>query len=261
LAAFREKTATQREAPKPSFDPTAQEKLGALGYVASSEGVSGPDSPGKETDPKDGIEIVNAIHRAELLHQSMQTDAAIAILKQVIAKEPSFNPYMAKLGDWLREKGDFQEALLYLRKARDMKPESVEDRFLLSKALMAARDFKAAIPELEFVVAKVPNMLDAHSYLQLAYLQADQLSDAIRECHTVLGYVGEDYGSYLILGKASALSGDTQAGVTALKKAASLEPRDPTPHLWLAEVYDQSGQKTEAAAERATARRLGAVPR
>jgi tetratricopeptide (TPR) repeat protein len=123
---------------------------------------------------------------------------------------------------------------------------------------MATEDFVAAIPELEKLVAKIPNAVDVHSYLELAYARTNRVADAIRECQTVLGYDPEDYGSYLILGQSQARSGDPQAGVATLKKAVSLQPEIPLAHLWLADVYDQLGQKADAAREREEAKRLGA---
>jgi arylsulfatase A-like enzyme/Flp pilus assembly protein TadD len=254
LEAFRQKTTSQRGAPKAALDPEAQEKLGALGYMASGGNIP-KTAPDQGPDPKDKVEIANMIHRAELLQQDMHSDESIALLKQVIAKEPGLSLY-AKLGDWLMRQDEFQKAVPVLRKAVQMDPDSPAIQFHLAKCLMATEDFDAAIPELENVVAKVPNLVEAHSFLELAYARTNRLSEAIRECKTVLGYDPEDYGSYLILGQSQARSGDPQAGVAALKKAASLRPQEPLAHVWLAEVYDQLGQKADAARERAEAERL-----
>jgi len=38
-----------------------------------------------------------------------------------------------------------------------------------------------------------------------------------------------------------------------------MEPRDPTPHAWLADIYDQMGKKADAEQQRAEAERLGAT--
>ena len=68
LTAFRQQTATSKEAPKVVTDPELQEKLAALGYVASDT-TSAPMPGVKETlaDPKDRIDVVNLMHRAEML--------------------------------------------------------------------------------------------------------------------------------------------------------------------------------------------------
>jgi arylsulfatase A-like enzyme len=255
LAAFRQKTASQRDAPKAVLDPAAQEKLGALGYMASGRDVSKGSAADQAADPKDKIEIANMIHHAEVLQQDMHVDESIALLEQVVAKEPGLTLY-AKLGDWLMRKQDYRNAVPVLRKAVEMDPDSPPVRLQFAKSLIAIEDFDGAIPELEKVVAKVPNLLDAHSFLELAYSRTNRLPDAIRECKTMLQYVPDDYGSFLILGQSLARSGDPQAGLATLKKAATLQPGVPLAHIWLAEIYDQLGQKADAARERAEAERL-----
>ncbi|MGB9071664.1 MAG: sulfatase-like hydrolase/transferase [Terriglobales bacterium] len=257
LQAWRRKTSSTRQAPRPVLDPGAQAKLGALGYMASGSDFSKtPSDDGP--DPKDKIEIANMVHRAEVLQQDMHADESIALLEQVIAKNPT-SSYYAKLGDWLIRKQDFQKAAPALRKALEMDPDSSGTRFLLGKSLLATQDYEAAIPVLEKLVAKVPNAVEAHSFLQLAYAQTNRPADAINECQIVLQYDPDDYGSYLILGQSLARSGDPQAGVATLKKAALMEPRDPTPHAWLADIYDQMGKKADADQQRAEAERLGAA--
>jgi arylsulfatase A-like enzyme/Flp pilus assembly protein TadD len=261
LQALRWKTSSKREAPKPALDPAAQAKLGALGYMVSGGNHSKTD-PDQGPDPKDKIEIANMVHRADVLQQDMHSDESIALLEQVIAKEviakDLTSSHYAKLGDWLMRKQDYQQAVPALRKALETDPDSTGTHFLLAKCLLATQDYNAAIPELEKLVAKIPNSLEAHSYLELAYARTDRLSEAIKECQTVLQYDPEDYGSYLILGQSLARAGKPEEGIDTLKKAASLQPGVPLTHVWLAEVYDQLGQKADAARERATAKRLGA---
>lgn len=256
LENLRQKTSNTREAPKPVLDPAAQAKLGALGYMASDNTSLKADSDDK-IDPKDKIDVANMIHRAEVLQQDMHSDESIALLEKIIAENPTASFY-TKLGSWLMRKQDFKKAVLALRKAAEMDPDSTATRFMLGKSLLATHDYAAAIPELENLISKIPNAVDAHSFLELAYAQSNHLPEAIRECKIVLGYDPEDTGSYMILGQSLARSGDPESGLAALKKATSLEPDNPIAHLWLAEVYDQIGKKSDAGEERAEAVRLGA---
>ena len=252
LEAFRQKTSSSREAPQAALDPAAEEALGALGYMTSHRPVS--KETDQSADPKDKIEIANMVHRAKIL-QDQHSDESIALLEQVIAKEPGLWIYPL-LGDWLIRKHDYQKAVPVLRKALEMQPDSAGTHFLLGKSLMGVKDYAAAIPELEFVVAKTPNMVTAHGYLEMAYARVNRLADAIRECNTVLGYAPNDYESYMMLGYALPRTGDIQGGIEALKKAASLQPSVPTAHAWMADLYDQLGQTADAERERQEARRL-----
>ena len=257
LEAFRQKTSNRREAPKAALDARAQEALGALGYLASGVEIWKTLPGDQSVDPKDKIAIVNTVHRAEILVQDGHADEAIALLRQVLAEEPRLWLY-PMVGDWLMKDNRYEEAVPVLRKALEMVPDSKETRFRLGKSYMALKNYDAAIPELEKVVAAMPSLVRAHSYLEMAYARTNRLSDAIRECKTVLGYAPDDYESYMMLGYALPKTGDPQGAVTALKKAASLQPKVPLAHVWLADIYDQLGQKANAERERAEAKRLEA---
>jgi len=260
LQAFRQRTTNQREAPKAALDPAAQEKLGALGYMASGKNASkgsGADPAADQlADAKDKIEIANMVHRAEVLQQDAHTDESIALLEQVMAKEPALS-LDAKMGDWLMRKHDYQKALPVLRKAMQIDPYSPMTHFQLAKGLMASGDFAAAVPELEFAVAKLPGFADAHIFLETAYARTNRVPETIKECQIVLGLAPDHFPSYLILGRFLEISGDFEGAVPKLKKAVALEPKAPEPHTFLADAYDQLGQKAAAAQERAIARRLG----
>ncbi len=256
LESFRQNTASTREAPKMALDPSAQEKLGALGYMASGNAPK-TDASGQGADPKDKIEIANMIHRAEVLQQDMHADESIALLEQVIAKEPGLS-LDGKLGDWLMRKNEYQKAVPILRKAMEMDRDSPMAHFQLGKALMATGDFENAVDELEITEAKMPQLADAHFLLELAYSRLNRVPDTIRECKLILEFAPDHYPSYLLLGRFLGMSGDLNGAVTNLKKAAALEPKAPDPHIILADVYDNLGRRAEAARERTTAKRLQA---
>lgn len=255
LEAFRQKTSSKREAPKVALDLAAQEALGALGYMASGRDVAKGSPEDQTADPKDKIEIANTVHRAQLLQEQMHYDEAVALLEQVITKEPGLRLY-PMLGHWLMLKQDYQKAVPVLRKALEFVPDSEVTRYQLARGLMEIKDYDAAIPELERLVAQTPSFVKAHALLGMAYARTNRLPEAIQECKTILGYDPEDYESYMLLGYALPRMGDPQGAVAALRKAASLQPKNPLPHVWLANLYGQLGQKADADRERAEAKRL-----
>jgi arylsulfatase A-like enzyme/Flp pilus assembly protein TadD len=256
LNAFRAKTRSNREAPKAVMDPTAQEKLAALGYASGSPAKAGATNEG--ADPKDKVEISNLVHRANAFRENGRFKEAVALLQQVIAKEPGLIGMYAKLGDNLLELKEYEQAVPVLRKATELDPDSPISHFRLAKGLMGAGDFAAAVPELEFAVAKVPNFADAHVFLEMAYARTNRVPETIRECKTVLEFLPDHFASYLILGRFLEMSGDLEGAATNLKKAATLQPKAPEPHVILADVYDHWGRKADAARELAEVRRLGA---
>jgi arylsulfatase A-like enzyme/Flp pilus assembly protein TadD len=259
LDAFRQKTSTAKEAPKVSTDPGLQERLNALGYVATDSSSS--TMPGiKETgaDPKDKVEVVNLLHRAEMAKEDMRFKEAVPLLEQVIALEPDLPITYLQLGTALSALKDYEKAVPILRKAVEMRPDLTIPRYQLGSALFETGDFVGAAAEFETAVARAPDWPEAHLSLATAYARADRLKDAIPEYEKVIELRPNHYSAHLLLGRAQALSGDPAAALPNLAKAAELQPKSPEPHRFLADAYIQLGRQDDAKRERAAAQRLRA---
>src|SRR5258708_37397241 len=135
LDALRHKTSSSKEAPKANVDPDLQEKLSALGYVASDS--SSAPMPGiKETgaDPKDKVEVVNLLHAAEIDKEEMRFQEAVPLLEQVIAKEPNLPIACLQLGTALTALGNYEKAVPILKKAAKLRPDLTVPRYQLGSA-------------------------------------------------------------------------------------------------------------------------------
>jgi choline-sulfatase len=257
LDAFRQKTSSTREAPQVAVDPAAQEKLAALGYVATDRNASRSSTKDSGADPKDKIEIANLNHRAFLLIEDHHYQEAVPLLQQLIAKDPDAPPAYAQLGQCFINLKQFPQAIPVLRKAVQMRPEMTTPHFQLAAALVETKDFDGATGELEIVVARLPQFEEAHRMLAVAYAQTGRMPEAIEECEKVLEVEPDHYGTNLLLGRVLVITGDPKTALPKLKKAAVLEPKAPEPHTFLAEAYTKLGRKADAARERVAAKRLG----
>jgi arylsulfatase A-like enzyme/Flp pilus assembly protein TadD len=259
LETFRQKTSSSREAPKVSADPELQEKLNALGYVASDSSSS--PMPGiKDTgaDPKDKVEVVNLLHRAEMLKEELRFQEAVPLLEQTIAKEPNLPIAFLQLGTALTSLKNYEKAVPVLRKAVELRPDLTVPRYQLGSALFETGDFAGAAEQFETAVARSPNWAEARFSLATAYARADRLPDAIREYEKVIELRPNHYGAHLLLGRALALTGNPEAALPKLTKAAALQPESPEPHSFLADAYARLGRDKDAERERAEAARLKA---
>jgi arylsulfatase A-like enzyme/cytochrome c-type biogenesis protein CcmH/NrfG len=255
LDQFRQKTRSSREAIMSFNDPEAQEKLAALGYMPATFSAKAA-SMGLGADPKDKIEIGNMMARANFLLEVSRFDEAIALLQQVIAKEPNIPIAYAKLGTAEAGLGNIPEAVKAKRKASELVPNSADLHYELGSILMRAHDYDAAVQELEGIEAKMPGSWKTHILLEMAYSRTNRLPEAIRECETVLAVLPEQYGTNLILGRVLLRSGDAEAALPRLMKAASLRPQSPDPHTSLADAYTKLGRKDDAERERDVGHRL-----
>jgi predicted Zn-dependent protease len=135
-------------------DPGAQEKLAALGYQATSTD-SAAAATGSGADPKDKIEIGNLMGEANYL-EVIRLDEAAALLQKVIAKEPNLWIAYAMQGATEFNRGNLPGSVKASRKAVKMDPDSVNLHYELGNLLIHAKDYEAAVPELEIVEAKMP---------------------------------------------------------------------------------------------------------
>ena len=258
LDAFRQKTSSSREAPTSVVDPEAQEKLAALGYVASNGNVSGSGAKDSGADPKDKIEIVSLTNQANFLMEDQRYQEAVPVLQRLIAREPEASRPYVQLGQCLILLKDFSKAVPELRKIVAARPDLTISHFQLGMALLASEDVAGAVPELEIAVARDPRWERARLMLATAYLQTDRTQDAVKQCEKVLEFDPNHYPTNLMLGRILLLSGDAEAALPKLENAAALQPNAPEPHVLLTDAYDRLGRKTDATRERAEAKRLGA---
>lgn len=259
LDRFREKTSTNKEAPKVSADPGLQERLNALGYVATDSTSSAmPGIKDTGADPKDRVEVVNLLHSAEMLKEGGEFAKAVPLLEKASQQEPNLPIIYLQLGTALSALKNYEKAVPVLHKAVEMRPDLTMPRYQLGSALFETGDFAGAATEFETTVQRSPNWPEAHLSLATAYARLDRLKDAIPEYQKVIELRPNHFTAHLLLGRAQALSGSPADALPNLMKAAELQPRSPEPHRFLADAYIQLGQQADADRERAEAQRLRA---
>jgi len=255
LSVFRLKTSNSREAPKANLDPSMEEKLSALGYFAPGSGGTAA-SKDAGADPKDKIGIMNTLHRVDLLESNLRYREAITLLEKLIVEAPDTSVAYRQLGQCYMSLQEYKKAVPVLRKAAEMRPDWMKEHLQLAVALLASGDPAGAAPELETFIAKSPHENEARVLLANAYAKTGRTREAVTECEVVLESDPEHYGALLLEGQILLLSQQSEAALKRLQKAAALQPQAPEPHIFLADAYDQLARKTDAARERATARRL-----
>jgi tetratricopeptide (TPR) repeat protein len=128
------------------------------------------------------------------------------------------------LGDLMRQRGRFEGAVYYYDRARKGRPDAPFVLNKLSRALLAAQQTQEAVPHL---------------------LRALQLSPDYSTSHTTLG------DAYRMLG-------GLEKARQHYEESVQINPFDPMPHHYLAELYRLGGDPDAAEREARIARRLRA---
>ena len=256
LGAFRQKTSTGKEAPKISADPELQEKLSALGYVSDATSAPGLGIKESGADPKDKVQVVNLLHKAEMMKEEMHFREAVSPLEQVIALEPNLPIAYLQLGTALTSLKEYEKAVPILRKAVEMRPDLIVPRYQLGSALFETGDFAGAATQFETTVERSPDWAEVRFSLGTTYARMDRLPDAIKQYQKVVELRPKHYGAHLLLGRALTLTGKPEEALTVLAKAAELQPDSPEPHAFLADAYSRLGRDQDAERERAEVKRL-----
>jgi tetratricopeptide (TPR) repeat protein len=261
LQKFLGSTTTSREAPKMVLDEAAQEKLAALGYMGSSAENSSAGNPDVGADPKDKIASANEMRKVTFLLESHNCKEALPSMEHLLETTKGIAMLYFHLGGCYMETEQFGKAVSAFRKAVEMQPGASASELNLGRALIFTQDYAGAAMVFEDIEARVPNLMDAHVYLEVVYAKLDRVEDEIRECRTVLAVEPDHYGGNLNLGQFLARKGKFDEAIPSLEKAALLRPDDPAPHIFLSEIYDRLGREADAKQERDKAINLGAVPK
>ncbi|HKD02201.1 MAG TPA: sulfatase-like hydrolase/transferase [Terriglobales bacterium] len=257
IDAFRAKTSSMGSGEKGPVDPEAQEKLAALGYVATDNDIKvGPGIPDTHADPKDKVEIVNLLHDAILDAEETRFEDAIPLLKQVLAKEPGIPVAYTQLGAAYTWTKQYQEAIPVLRKALELRSDGLMTHYELALSLSEMGDWTGALPHFEEASKKSPKWAALHFSLAAAYARLDRAGDARRELETTLKLEPDNYRANLVLGRMLTLDGKLAEALPRLKKAVKADPKSPDAHRFLADAYGRMGQIDIARKEAAEAERL-----
>ncbi len=264
LDAFRQKTSSARETPQQALDPQAEQKLGALGYVAagSNNTKSGVTDKNKDrlADPKDKIEVANQLGQTTFLTNNFHFKEAIPLLEKLVVEEPEMSLPFGQLGRSYVSVKEYAKAVPVLRRfvELDTDADAANSHFELGVALLASGDAAASVREFEFVLNKTPRWDLPRIQLATAYSEIDRIREAITECEIVLETNPNNYEALLLEGQLLVKTKQFEAALPKLEKAASLQQQKPEPRAYLADAFAQLGRSAEAARERAAAKSLAA---
>ena len=251
LSDFQQKT-SRAKTEQAKLDPSQVESLRALGYLASDNNA--PNNSGRAAiDPKDKIEVANALHRALVDIEEDKYDEAIGELQEMIRQDPGTSTGYLELGRALVHERRYEEALPVLRTSAQKAPDSGMAHYELALALIKSGQWEDALPEMKAAVLCTPGSAQMHFYLAAVHLRLKEISEATTEFDKALELDADHFLANLKYGEMLLLEGDATGALPKLTRAVKVNPKSAEAHDALSRTYDVLGKKESAARERALA--------
>jgi tetratricopeptide (TPR) repeat protein len=206
-------------------------RLAALGYVS---GTSGPAATG--VDPKDRIDLANALHNAAMAVDDGAFQTAIPLLEKVTASEPNVKLAQLQLGVSRANLKQYARAIAPLKKAIELDPEDMFAHYQLALVLYETGDLKTAAAHFDIVTSRMPKWADAHYSLASVLARIDRVPEAVRELRTAIDLDPKHFRANLLLGRILTLQGDAEHAVPYLRTAVSVQPSSAEANRFLSDA-------------------------
>jgi arylsulfatase A-like enzyme/tetratricopeptide (TPR) repeat protein len=194
------------------LDRETLEKLASLGYVGAGAEPASDGAKASRTDPKDMIAVFNRLRQANSAVRERRFDAALPILRDVLAK-------------------DRRNAFAQL---------------VLGSAHMGMGDNRQAIAQYKKYLELVPTSAYAHHWLSICYVRLGDQANALREAEAALAIDRRFTDARIMKGGILASRGDYRGALAELRAAVESDPAKPTIRLDLAKVLAEAGEEPEA---------------
>ncbi len=198
-----------------------------------------------------GLQLVAEERRINALRRAGMVNEAEDALRSAIRQHPKQSIYLVSLGDILRERRDFPEAILYYSRAIELNVKSGRQDWFAYFARGVSYEQSDDWPkaEADFLIALQinPNEPSVLNYLGYSWIdrglrveEAKGLIEKAVEQRPEDGFIMDS------LGWVNYLTGDYEEAVDLLEKAVRMEPDDVTINHHLGDAYWKVGRFIEA---------------
>jgi choline-sulfatase len=202
-----------------AIDPDVARRLAALGYVGGS---GAPANTG--VNPRDRIDIANALHEAVVAVEDGAFQKAIPRLEKVTASEPNIPLAQLQLGIARARQRQYARAVAPLSRAVALEPEQMLARYELGVALYETGELQTAARHFEIVASKMPAFADARYSLGSVYARIDRVADALSELRAALALEPRHFRANLLTGRILTLQNRAAEALPYLRAAVEADP-------------------------------------
>lgn len=195
--------------------------------------------------------LIARLRLAENLEREDKTEEAIELLEDLARKRPKLPEPLVTVGDILRNRSRFEEAVEYYDRAFSRYPNGEPENWAMyytrGMALERAQNWKRAEKDFKKALQINPEEAQVLNYLGYSWIdRGENIVEARRMIEQAVEMRPED--GYIIdsLGWAMYLMGEYEDAVIQLERAVSLKTSDPTINEHLGDAYWKVGRETEA---------------
>jgi arylsulfatase A-like enzyme/Tfp pilus assembly protein PilF len=216
------------------------EKLQALGYVTAPVTERKAEYT-EDDDPKRLIDVSNAYDEATDLFARGQRAEAVAILEDLVRKQPHSSQAYQKLAYAYHQMGRLGHAVGVLENAVENGVQEMSLLALLGAYLLEVDRVPEAKSLLEDMVRGHPDYAEGHNYLGIAYGRLGMPNEARVEFEKVLELDPSSARTYNNLGSLALARGDFREAERLLTEALRYDPDLASAHNGLGVVYARTG--------------------
>ncbi|HEY4354571.1 MAG TPA: tetratricopeptide repeat protein [Acidobacteriaceae bacterium] len=148
------------------------------------------------------------------------------------------------------QQNDIDHALEQFQAGLKMDPANAQLHYDLGLAYKLKDNLEAAVPEFERAETLDPQLPDPPYTLGVLLMQQGKFPDAERELERTLALRPTNGDAWALLGSVYKDDGKPELAIDALRHAITLLPDQPSPHITLASILTQQGDRPGATAER-----------
>ncbi len=179
-------------------------------------------------------------------HQAGQLDVAANIYRQILASQPNHVNALHLLGVVAYQQQRHQQAIAWITKAIQLKPDAAPFHGNLGNALHAAGRYDEATRSYQAAIALDANFVDAHFNLANCYRQQKLWTLACDSYRRVLSIQSNHAKSWEGLGNTLLDRGDVDEGIISLRRAIEIEPNNPLFHYSYGLAIRLVGNRSES---------------
>jgi tetratricopeptide (TPR) repeat protein len=173
---------------------------------------------------------------AQLSLSAGQNDQAAAYLESALKLKPEdVETQLDAAGVWFR-KGEVGKAKALLKSVVAKQPSSARAHGLLGRIYVFEGDSDSAIQELKDSV-DLQDDFETSYFLGIAYLKARKLEDASAWFHQLQSKMGESAALHMLFGRAYLVAKIPQQAIPEFRQAIRLDPKYPRAHGFLGYAY------------------------